>query len=65
MNRGPVADRVSLGRKALLAKVAGPGAELQVDGIAVALQGEERLEAQRTAVAWLEARFRILVLQPR
>ncbi len=40
MNESPMALRVPLGGKALLAVLAGPGAQAQMDGLTMALQGE-------------------------
>jgi hypothetical protein len=64
MNESPMALRVPLGGKALLAVLAGPGAQAQMDGLTMTLQGEQRLEAERTKVAGLGALLAPLVLQP-
>jgi hypothetical protein len=64
MNESSMALRVPLGGKALLAVLAGPGAQAQMDGLTMALQREEGLEAERTELAGLGSLRAPLVLQP-
>ncbi len=64
MNDSLMALRVPFGGKALLAVLARPGAQAQMDGLTMALQGEEGLEAERTEVAWLGPLRAPFVLQP-
>jgi hypothetical protein len=64
VHQGRVALRIALGRKALLAERAGPGAQLQVDGGAVTLQRKGRLEGHGAEVTGLSLGLRIPVLKP-